>query len=92
MFRTHLSIKLLGLKKQKKKFKKKGNVVVVIGQAGVGKSTLMKDLFYRNLTSERLYRADFVFHVKLRDFFDKKEMNLFQFLMESALQHSLLNG
>ena len=61
-----------------------GNIVGVIGQAGVGKSTLLKDLFFRNVAGERLYKADFVFHVKLRDFFDKIKINLFQFLMEKT--------
>ena len=69
---------------KEKVLKKKGNVVGVIGQAGVGKSTLMKDLFYRNVTDERLYKTDFVFHIKLRDFFDKTKINLFQFLIGSA--------
>ena len=68
---------------------KKGNVIGVIGQAGVGKSTLMKDLFHRSVTSERLYKADFVFYVKLRDFFDKTKTNLFQFLMGKAAYDSL---
>ena len=69
---------------KEKILEEKGNVVGVIGQAGVGKSTLLKDLFFRNVTGERLYKADFVFHVKLRDFFDKTEINLFQFLLEKA--------
>ena len=69
---------------KEKILEEKGNVVGVIGQAGVGKSTLLKDLFYRNVAGERLYKADFVFHVKLRDFFDKTEINLFQFLMEKS--------
>ena len=73
---------------KEKVLKEKGNVVGVIGQAGVGKSTLMKDLFYRNITSERLYKADFVFHLKLRDFFGKTEINLFQFLMGKAAYNS----
>ena len=68
---------------------KKGNLIGVIGQAGVGKSTLMKDLFHRSGTGERLYEADFVFYVKLRDFFDKTKTNLFQFLMGKAAYDSL---
>ena len=68
---------------------KKGNVIGVIGQAGVGKSTLIKELFHRNATGERLYKTDFVFYVKLRDFFDKTKTNLFQFLMGKAAYDSL---
>ena len=74
---------------KEKVLKKKGNVVGVIGQAGVGKSTLTTNLLYRNVTDERLYKTDFVFFVKLRDFYDKTEMNLFQFLMGNAAYDSL---
>ena len=74
---------------KEKVLKEKGNVVEIIGQAGVGKSTLMKYLLYRNVTSERLYEADFVFYVKLRDFFHKTEINLFEFLMGNAAYDSL---
>ena len=67
----------------------KGNVVGVIGQAGVGKSTLIKNLLCRNVNNERLYKADFVFYVKLRDFFDETKINLFQFLMGNTAYDSL---
>ena len=66
---------------KEKVLKEKGNVVGIIGQAGVEKSTLMKHLLYRNVTDERLYKADCIFYVKLRDFFNKTEINLFQFLV-----------
>ena len=74
---------------KEKVLKEKGNVVGIIGQAGVGKSTLMKNLLYRIVTNEQLYNADFVFYVKLRDFFDKTKINLFQFLMGNAAYDSL---
>ena len=74
---------------KEKVLKEKGNVVGVIGQAGVGKSTLIKELFCRSVTDERLYKADFVFYVKLRDLFDKTEINLFQFLMGNTAYNSL---
>ena len=74
---------------KEKVLKEKGNVVGVIGQAGVGKSTLVKNLLKRNVTKEQLYKADFVFYVKLRDFFDKTEINLFQFLMGKKAYNSL---
>ena len=67
----------------------KGNLVGVIAQAGLGKSTFIKDLLYRNLTDEQLYKADFVFYVKLQDFFDTTEINLFQFLMGKVACDSL---
>ena len=74
---------------KEKVLKEKGNVVGVIGQAGVGKSTLVKNLLHRNVTDEQLYKADFVFYIKLRDFFDKTEINLFQFLMGKKAYNSL---
>ena len=49
----------------------------------------MKNLLYHIVTDEQLYNADFVFYVKLRDFSDKTEMNLFQFLMGNAAYDSL---
>ena len=69
---------------KKKVLEENGNVVGIIGQAGVGKSTLIKDLLYRIVTVERLYKANFVFYVKLRDFFDKAKVNLFQVLIGKA--------
>ena len=66
---------------KEKVLQEKGNVVGIIGQAGVGKSTLMKKLLHLNVSGEQLYKADFVFYVKLRDFFNKTDINLFEFLM-----------
>lgn len=59
----------------------KGNIVGVLGEAGVGKTTLIKELLRRVVSHERLNKAEFIFHVKLRTFFDKTKINLFQFLM-----------
>ena len=48
---------------------KRGNVVGVIGQAGVGKTTFSKILLNRILSKkENLYNADYIFYVKLRIF------------------------
>ena len=48
---------------------KHGNVVGVIGQAGVGKTTLSKIILKRILDKEKnLYNADYIFYVKLREF------------------------
>ena len=74
---------------KEKVLREKGNVVGIIGQAGVGKSTFMKHLLYRIVSQECLYNGDFVFYVKLGDFFNKTKINLFQFLMGNAAYDSL---
>ena len=93
-------------KETKEKYlNKHGNVVGVIGQAGVGKSTLSMILLTRVL-EENLYNADYIFYVKLRDFFDNKKMTLLDFLFNNItsvwmkeinypkkfLQHLFLSG
>ena len=64
---------------EEKYLNKHGNVVGVIGQAGIGKSTLSMILLKRVL-EEKLYNADYIFYVKLRDFIDNKKMTLLHFL------------
>ena len=57
--------------------KKHGNVVGVIGQAGVGKTTFSKILLKRILDKEEnLYNADYMFYVKLQDFQNKRKIKL----------------
>ena len=67
---------------KEKYLNKHGNVVGVMGQAGVGKSTLSMILLKRVL-EENLYNADYIFYVKLRDFIDNKKMNLLHFLFNN---------
>ena len=56
---------------------KRGNVVGVIGQAGVGKTTFTKILLNRILNKEEnLYNADYIFYVKLRDFQNQNNIKL----------------
>ena len=56
---------------------KRGNVVGVIGQAGVGKTTFSKVLLNRILNKEEnLYNADYIFYVKLRDFQNQNKIKL----------------
>ena len=65
---------------------KHGNVVGVIGQAGVGKTTFSKILLNRILNKEeRLYNADYIFYVKLRDFQNQNriELGLLNFLFKN---------
>ena len=56
---------------------KRGNVVGVIGQAGVGKTTFSKILLNRILNKEEnLYNADYIFYVRLRDFQNQNKLKL----------------
>ena len=61
---------------------KHGNVVSVIGQAGIGKSTLSMILLKRVL-EKKLYNADCIFYVKLRDLNVNKKMTLLHFFSSS---------
>ena len=69
-------------KTKEKYLNKHGNVVGVIGHAGVGKSTLCMNLLSRVL-KENLYNADYIFYVKLRDLIDNKKMTLLHFLFNN---------
>ena len=56
---------------------KHGNLVGVIGQAGVGKTTFSKILLNCILNKkENLYNADYIFYVKLRDFQNENKIKL----------------
>ena len=63
---------------------KHGNIVGVIGQAGIGKTTLSKILLSRILSKkENLYNADYIFYVRLRDFENQNEIKLVDFLFKN---------
>ena len=64
---------------------KRGNVIGVIGQAGVGKTTLSKILLSRILDKkENLYNTDYIFYVKLRDFQNQNKIKLLDFLFKNT--------
>ena len=64
---------------------KYGNVVLVSGQAGIGKSTLSKLLVEKMLDSNiRLYQAEFVFFIRFRDLDYQQSFDLLEFLTNSA--------
>ena len=71
----------LNAQAKKEVLDKLSNVVGVIGEAGVGKSTLTKVLLNRIVGKEKLYKVDLVFYAKLGDFNDEGELNLLEFLM-----------
>ena len=65
---------------------KRGNVVGVIGQAGVGKTTFSKILLNRILNKkEDLYNANYIFYVKLRNFQNQNKIKfgLLDFLLNN---------
>ena len=63
---------------------KHGNVVGVIGQAGVGKTTFSKILLKDILSKkENSYQADYIFYVRLRDFQNQNKINLLNFLLKT---------
>ena len=60
---------------------KYGNVVLISGQAGIGKSTLSKLLVEKMLDpNDPLYQAEFVFFVRFRDLDYKQNYDLLEFL------------
>ena len=63
---------------------KHGNIVGVIGQAGVGKTTFSKILLSHILNKEiNLYNADYIFYVRLRDFENQNDIKLVDFLFKN---------
>ena len=62
-----------------------GNVVLVSGQAGIGKSTLSKLLVEKMLDpNDPLYQAEFVFFIRFRDLYYQHNYDLLEFLTNSA--------
>ena len=61
------------------------NVVLISGQAGIGKSTLSKLLVEKMLEpNDPLYQAEFVFSIRFRDLDYKQNYDLLKFLTNSA--------
>ena len=74
----------LNYEARKSYLNKHGNVVGVIGQAGVGKTTFSKILLNRILDKKKkLYDADYIFYVRLRDFQNQNKINLLNFLLKT---------
>ena len=62
-----------------------GNVVLISGQAGIGKSTLSKLLVKKMLDPNvHLYEAEFVFFIRFRDLDYQRNCDLVEFLTNSA--------
>ena len=61
------------------------NIVLISGQAGIGKSTLSKLLVEKMLEpNDPLYQAEFVFFIRFRDLDYKQNYDLLEFLTNSA--------
>ena len=60
-----------------------GNVVAVVGQAGIGKSTLTK-LLVREALNNGLFNAKMIIYLKCRDLDYDKKMNFLQFLTDDS--------
>ena len=61
------------------------NVVLISGQAGIGKSTLSKLLVEKMLDpNDPLYQAEFVFFIRFRDLDYQQNYDLLEFLTNSA--------
>ena len=60
-----------------------GNVVGVVGQAGIGKTTLTK-LLTKKVLNNGLYDVDFIFYLRFRDLDYKNSMNFLQFLTNGS--------
>ena len=65
---------------KKKKITTHGNCVAVSGQAGIGKTTLTKQLVEKVLNKE-LLNIDFLFYVSLKKVNYNKEISVLQFLL-----------
>ena len=63
-----------------------GNIVWMVGQAGVGKSTVVKCILDKIL-NERLYDLDLIFYLDCQSIDYKKDKNLLEFLTDDLLIH-----
>jgi len=61
---------------------KLSNIVAAIGQAGIGKTTLSKQILAKVL-NEGLFRAEYVFYLQFRDINYKEKCNFLSFLTMS---------
>ena len=70
---------------EKKHVLRYGNLVLIAGQAGIGKSTFSKLLAKEIVDPKiRLFNAEFMFFIRFRDVNYKEEMDLLSFLTTSA--------
>ena len=79
---------------------KNGNIVGVLGQPGIGKTTLTETLMEEYGNKQEIYGAKLVFYLKFRDVDYSNRLNLLQFLaptlninyaLDAKRRHALLN-
>ena len=68
---------------QQKDIDLQGNIVGIIGHAGIGKTTLAKTILKQTI-DENLFDAEYVFYLQFRDIDYEKETNLLSFISKSA--------
>ena len=70
-----------------------GNFVGIAGEAGMGKTTLTKQLLQQALDKDKpLYNAEYVFYVPFRNLNYKKETSFLHFLAPSSLPSKFTNN
>ena len=61
---------------------KLGNIVAVVGQAGIGKTTLSKTILLKSIKNE-FFNADYVFYLQFRDVVYEEKTHLLSFLTKA---------
>ena len=70
-----------------------GNFVGIAGEAGMGKTTLTKQLLQQALDKDKpLYNAEYVFYVPFRNLNYKKETDFLHFLIPGSLPSKFTNN